>query len=134
MALSMDGVSAYLNTDTDITRNSAAASKISGKIGSVGSDSDDEELREAVESFESYMLEQVIKHVKDTIKMDDDESDSNSQMTEFYMDSTIQSLASTMVQEYGGRLTEDLVAQMKRNYGISNEENIRSNSENIQDA
>lgn len=134
MALSMDGVSAYLNTDTDITRNSAAASKISSKIGSVGSDSDEKELREAVESFESYMLEQVIKHVKDTIKMDDDESDSNSQMTEFYMDSTIQSLASTMVQEYGGRLTEDLVAQMKRNYGISNEENIRSNSENIQDA
>ena len=126
MALSMDGVSAYLNTDTNYSRNSEAASKISGKISGVNGNSSDEELTEAVESFESYMLEQVIKQVKDTIKMDDEDKDSNSQMTEYYMDSTIQSLASTMVKEYGGTLTQDLVAQMKRNYGTANEEALRS--------
>jgi len=45
-------------------------------------------------------------------------------MTEFYMDSTIQNLASTMVKEYGGNFTKDLVAQMKRNYGIANEQSV----------
>ena len=128
MAISMDGVSSYINTDTNFNRSSEAASKISGKISGVNGNSSDEELTEAVESFESYMLEQVIKQVKDTIKMDDEDKDSNSQMTEFYMDSTIQSLASTMVKEYGGNLTEQLVDQMKRNYGISNEEALRTDA------
>ena len=41
-----------------------------------------------------------------------------SQYKDMYMDSTIQQLASEMVSEYGGTLTDDLVAQMKRNYGI----------------
>ena len=74
------------------------------------------------------MLEQVIKQVKKSVKSEDEDS-STSQMTEFYMDSTIQSLASTMVKEYGGNLTKDLVAQMKRNYGISNEQNLMQDAD-----
>ncbi|MCR4610485.1 MAG: hypothetical protein K5644_01155 [Lachnospiraceae bacterium] len=133
MALSMDGISSYLNTDTSYSNSSQAASKISNSISSVNGNSSDEEMTEAVESFESYMLEQVIKQVKDSIKMDDEEKDSNSQMTEYYMDSTIQSLASTIVKDYDGTLTEDLVAQMKRNYGISNEQSLMGNA-NSEDA
>ena len=127
MALSMDGVSAYLNTDTSFQRDAGSASKIKNSISGVGANSTDEELTEAVESFESYMLEQVIKQVKDTIKMDEEDKDSNSQLTDYYMDSTIQNLASTMVKEYGGRLTEDLVTQMKRNYGTLNEDKLINN-------
>lgn len=126
----MDAISNYLNSQAVNNRSAEAASKVSNSISNVGANSSDEELTEAVESFESYMLEQVIKQVKKSVKPEDENS-STSQMTEFYMDSTIQSLASTMVKEYGGTLTQDLVNQMKRNYGISNEEALmNSNSDN----
>lgn len=134
MALSMDGVSNYLNTDATFNRSTEQASKVSGSISKVNGNSTEEELTEAVESFESYMLEQVIKQVKDSIKMDEDDEDSSTkQMTEFYMDSTIQSLASTMVKEYGGNLTKDLVNQMKRNYGMSTEEALINKNDAVQD-
>ena len=124
----MDAVSNYLNSQAVNNRSAEAASKVSKSISGVGANSSDEELTEAVESFESYMLEQVIKQVKKSVKPEDEDS-STSQMTEFYMDSTIQSLASTMVKEYGGTLTQDLVNQMKRNYGISNEEALMNSDE-----
>jgi len=125
----MDAISNYLNSQAVNNRSAEAASKVSNSISNVGANSTDEELTEAVESFESYMLEQVIKQVKKSVKPEDENS-STSQMTEFYMDSTIQSLASTMVKEYGGTLTQDLVNQMKRNYGISNEAALMNNNEN----
>lgn len=124
----MDAISNYLNSQAVNNRSAEAASKVSNSISNVGANSTDEELTEAVESFESYMLEQVIKQVKKSVKPEDENS-STSQMTEFYMDSTIQSLASTMVKEYGGTLTQDLVNQMKRNYGISNEATLMNNNE-----
>ena len=124
----MDAISNYLNSQAVNNRSAEAASKVSNSISNVGANSSDEELTEAVESFESYMLEQVIKQVKKSVKPEDENS-STSQMTEFYMDSTIQSLASTMVKEYGGTLTQDLVNQMKRNYGISNEATLMNNNE-----
>lgn len=124
----MDAISNYLNSQAVNNRSAEAASKVSNSISNVGANSSDEELTEAVESFESYMLEQVIKQVKKSVKPEDENS-STSQMTEFYMDSTIQSLASTMVKEYGGTLTQDLVNQMKRNYGISNEAALMNNNE-----
>ena len=124
----MDAISNYLNSQAVNNRSAEAASKVSNSISNVGANSTDEELTEAVESFESYMLEQVIKQVKKSVKPEDENS-STSQMTEFYMDSTIQSLASTMVKEYGGTLTQDLVNQMKRNYGISNEAALMNNNE-----
>lgn len=133
MGLSMDGVSSYLNSQAVNGRNAEAASKVSNSISSVNANSSDEELTEAVESFESYMLEQVIKQVKKSVKPEDENS-STSQMTEFYMDSTIQSLASTMVKEYGGNFTKDLVDQMKRNYGISNEQSVMQGANEQTDA
>ena len=78
----------------------------------------EEDLVNAVESFESYMLEQVIKQMKDSVTSDDDQDSTMSQYTDMYMDATIQQLAGEMVSEYGGSLTDQLVDQMKRNYGI----------------
>lgn len=127
MSLSMDGVSSYLNTQASSAMSGSAADKIKNSVSGISKDSTDEELKEAVETFEAYFLEKVIKEVKESAKSinPDKEEDSNSQITDFYMDSTIQDLATTMVKEYGGTLTDDLVAQMKRNYGISStEENI----------
>ena len=40
------------------------------------------------------------------------------QYTDFYMDSTLQTLAEDIVDKCGGNLTDTLVSQMARNYGI----------------
>lgn len=119
MSFSMDGVSSYLNTTAGNALSSANSSSASNALSGLSSDSTEEELTEAVKSFESYMVEQVIKTVKDSLKAgDEDEDEALSQYTDFYMDATIAQLSETLVDEYGSGLTEDLVAQMKRNYGI----------------
>ena len=49
---------------------------------------------------------------------DEDEDTTMSQYKDMYLDATISELANQMVDDYGGTLTEDLVDQVKRNYGI----------------
>lgn len=87
----------------------------------LSSDSSEEDLVNAVESFESYMLEQVIKQMKDSVTSDDDQDSTMSQYTDMYMDATIQQLAGEMVSEYGGSLTDQLVrsdeAQLRNRVG-----------------
>jgi flagellar protein FlgJ len=115
----MDGLSSYYDTLSSSTNSSNRASSTTSALSGLSSDSSEEELTEAVESFESYMLEQVLKELKDTFTSEDEDEDSTmSQYTDMYMDATIQELAQTMVSQYGGNLTEELVEQMKRNYGI----------------
>ncbi|MCI5822445.1 MAG: hypothetical protein MR010_05380 [Lachnospiraceae bacterium] len=119
MSFSVDGLTSYYDAMTTNARNSSRADSATGALGGISADSSEEDMKEAVESFESYMLEQVIKQMKDSVLSDDEDEDSTmSQYKDMYMDSTIQQLASEMVSEYGGTLTDDLVAQMKRNYGI----------------
>lgn len=118
MSFSVDGLSSYYDTMASNVKSSSRSEKATGALSSISSDSTEEELVEAVESFESYMLEQVIKQMKDSVTSDDDEDASMSQYKDMYMDATIQQLAGEMVSEYGGSLTDELVSQMKRNYGI----------------
>lgn len=120
MSVSMDGMSSYLDTMYTNTKSSASASSATSALSGLSSESSEEDLVEAVESFESYMLEQVIKQMKESMTSSDDEDEdaTMSQYKDLYMDSAIQTLAEEMVSEYGGTLTDDLVAQMKRNYGI----------------
>ncbi len=121
MSLSMDGVSNYMNTQGASSASAAQASKLKDSVSGLSANSSEEELRDAVESFEGYMLEQVLKQVKKTTEAisGEKEKDSNSQLTDYYMDSTIQDIATTMVKQYGGKLTDELVGQMKRNLGVS---------------
>ncbi len=118
MSFSVDGLSSYYDTMASNVKSSSRSEKATGALFGISSDSTEEELVEAVESFESYMLEQVIKQMKDSVTSDDDEDASMSQYKDMYMDATIQQLAGEMVSEYGGSLTDELVSQMKRNYGI----------------
>ena len=115
MSFSVDGLSSYYDTMASNVKSSSRSEKATGALSGISSDSTEEE---AVESFESYMLEQVIKQMKDSVTSDDDEDASMSQYKDMYMDATIQQLAGEMVSEYGGSLTDELVSQMKRNYGI----------------
>ncbi|MDD6193796.1 MAG: hypothetical protein PUB19_02720 [Lachnospiraceae bacterium] len=119
MSFSVDGLNAYYDTMTTNARNSSRADSATGALSGLSSESSEEEIVEAVESFESYMVEQVIKQMKESMTSDDEDEDATmSQYKDLYMDATIQQLASDMVSQYGGSMTEDLVAQMKRNYGI----------------
>ena len=112
MSFSVDGLSSYYDTVSSNAQSSSRSDKATSALSGLSSDSSEEDLVNAVESFESYMLEQVIKQMKDSVTSDDD------QYTDMYMDATIQQLAGEMVSEYGGSLTDQLVDQMKRNYGI----------------
>ena len=112
MSFSVDGLSSYYDTMASNVKSSSRSEKATGALSGISSDSTEEE------SFESYMLEQVIKQMKDSVTSDDDEDASMSQYKDMYMDATIQQLAGEMVSEYGGSLTDELVSQMKRNYGI----------------
>ena len=118
MSFSVDGLSSYYDTMTTNATNSARSDRTTSALSGLSADSSEEELVEAVESFESYMLEQVIKQMKDTFTSDEEEDSTMSQYTDMYMDATIQELAEAMVSQYGGTLTDRLVEQMKRNYGI----------------
>lgn len=117
--MDISGITSYLdNQDANASTNKAT--NVSNSIGGISANSSEEEMTEAVKSFEAFMLEQVIKNVKESMEsINDDEEDAGmSQMKDFFMDSTIQELASTLVEDYGSNLTTDLVEQMKRNYGV----------------
>ena len=107
MSFSVDGLSSYYDTMASNVKSSSRSEKATGALSGISSDSTEEEL-----------VEQVIKQMKDSVTSDDDEDASMSQYKDMYMDATIQQLAGEMVSEYGGSLTDELVSQMKRNYGI----------------
>lgn len=118
MALSMDGINSYYQTMKSNADRSERANHMTDALKGISSESSEEELVKAVESFEAYMAEQIIKQMRDTISPEKEEESPTSQYVDMYIDSTIQQLAGDMVSQYGGNMTEDLVAQMKRNYGI----------------
>jgi Rod binding domain-containing protein len=120
----MDGITNYLNTQYTNATNSAAATGATSSLGKIDSTSTKEDLEEAVKSFETYFVEKMLKDVQENLKSDDEDGIMG-QYTDFYMDSTLQTLAGEIVDSCGGNLTDTLVAQMARNYGIdiSEEEN-----------
>lgn len=119
MSFSVDGLTSYYDTMTTNSKNSSRADSATGALKGLSSESSEEEMIEAVESFEAYMVEQVLKQMRDSVVPSDEEEDASmEQYKDMYIDSTIQQLAGDMVSQYGGTMTEDLVAQMKRNYGI----------------
>ena len=60
----------------------------------------------------------MLKEVQENVKSDEEKDGIMNQYTDFYMDSTLQTLAEDIVDKCGGNLTDTLVSQMARNYGI----------------
>lgn len=117
---SISGMSNYYTSTYNNTKSSEKANNATSALSGLSKDSSDEEFEKAVKSFETYMVEQVIKKVKDSITSinDDDDNSTISQYKDLYMDSAVTTLAEQLVDELGGSLTDDLVAQLKRNYNI----------------
>lgn len=124
MAISVGGTDPYMSMISNQASNnlkSARADRVGGAGSGLSASSTKEEVTEAVKSFESYFVEEMLKTMKDSVKLfSDDKSSDASQYVDYYMDFAIQEVASKMVDQYGGRITEDFVAQIQRNYGIDN--------------
>ncbi|MDD7327127.1 MAG: hypothetical protein PUG68_04895 [Lachnospiraceae bacterium] len=129
MAVSTDYSSSYLSVMNQQAQNLTDSKKtgdITSQAESLGKGSSTEDLKSAMKSFESYFVEQMIKEVKktnDALKPDDDTDGWAGQMSDMYMDSTISTLASQIVDKYGDNFTDEMVDHMKLEYGITDDEN-----------
>lgn len=128
----MDISGAYLDNirqQANISNKSNAASSLNKATNGLSKDSTKEELTEAVKSFESYFVEEMLKNVKESMTtFGGDSSSVASQYTDYFMDFAISDVARNIVDRYGNRLTEDLVSQMQRNYGITDTDSTDSES------
>lgn len=109
----------YLQNQYASTAARAAAEKTASSIGGISATSSKEEITEAVKSFETYMMEQVLKEVKDSFVKTEDEDSTMSMYKNFFMDTAYTKMASQVVDQIGGNITEDFVEQIMRNYGIT---------------
>lgn len=129
MAVSTDYSSSYLSVMNQQAQNLTDSKKtgdITRQAESLGKGSSTEDLKSAMKSFESYFVEQMIKEVKktnDALKPDDDTDGWAGQMSDMYMDSTISTLASQIVDKYGDNFTDEMVDHMKLEYGITDDDN-----------
>ena len=118
------GMSTYLQTQYTNQSRAAAADSTTKSIGKISKDSSREDITNAVKSFETYMLEKVIKEMKETITMEEENNDSMSMYKDLYLDSAINQIASQLVDDLGGGITDDFVDQIMRNYGITGNTNL----------
>ncbi len=87
-------------------------SKISSSVNNPNNEEIDQELLDACKSFETYLVEQVLKGMRDTIPKDDKKSDYD------YFDDILYKEYATAITEQGELgLYKDLYNSMKRNYG-----------------
>lgn len=105
------------------TQGAAAKTQgLSSAVDGLSQNSSKEEIEEAVKTFEAYFVEQILKQMKESVESinkDDKESSFASSYVDTYMDYAIGDIATDIVDKYAGTLTEDMVAQIQRNYGIT---------------
>ncbi|MDO4302284.1 MAG: rod-binding protein [Bacillota bacterium] len=107
---------------TDYLQNqSTAETKLKDTISNTDySQATDDELLDACKQFEAYFLEQVFKEMQKTVDCltDDESSDPNNNLVDYFKDTAIQDLAATSTEVQGLGLAQTLYEQMKRNYGL----------------
>ena len=118
MSMMTNSINTYLNTPAaDISGNG-----MSGKLKGVGSDSSADELKEVCKEFESYFMEQVYKEMFKSVGKTEEGDSSLANLVDYFKDGVIQTLASETTEQSRGPLAQQLYKQMKRNYGIVEEE------------
>lgn len=116
MSISLDA--SMLNM-TNAATNNFNADKVRNTISSVNKGSTEDELMEVCKDFSSYFIEEVIKEIKENMTLKDEEEDSSlSTLTDFHMDSVIEDISDTMLDQTGNSFVQQLYNQMKRNYGL----------------
>ncbi|SHI71271.1 hypothetical protein [Pseudobutyrivibrio xylanivorans] len=136
--MDVTGMSTYLQTQY-ANQTKANAEATAKSVNGISKDSSKEEITKAVKDFETYMMEQVIKQMKETfVNEDEDEDTTMSQYKDLYLDQAITHIASQLVDQIGGSVTDDFVEQIMRNYGITGTssqavENTGLNNEDVSD-
>lgn len=76
----------------------------------------DEELMKACKEFETYLWEQVIKSMKDTVNITGSEDGESSQYVDVFMDTAITKVAGNLTEQSMGpnSLAQQMYNQMKR--------------------
>lgn len=117
MGIGIDSISAMVdqtNTSAANSRANALKSSLDGDLSSAT----DEELMDVCKEFEAYFVEQVMKEVEKTIPKEEEEDASMSQLTDFYKEEMIQSLAEDICDQQNLGLAQQMYEQMKRNYSL----------------
>lgn len=117
-------ISGLTSTYNDIyaSASNQTASKLENQLKGDYSKATDEELMDACKQFESYFLEQVFKGMMKTVPKSEDSSSSTNTMTDYFEDQMIQNIASESTEQSSLGLAQMLYEQMRRNYGLSDEE------------
>jgi len=118
MKMDATSMNAYIQSQY-ASAATAAAESATKSVSGISSTSSREEIEEAVKDFETYMMEQVIKEMKKSLTMEEEDDSNISMYKDLYMDSAISEIASQLVDQIGGDITDDFVDQIMRNYGIT---------------
>lgn len=98
-------------TMTQNAQSAAKTSKLQNSLATDGSTATDEELMESCKAFEGYLVEQVIKRMKDTVaKSDEDENEYMS----YFGDMLYQKYAEDIVESGQLGIAKQLYESMKR--------------------
>ena len=124
--MDLTSMNTYLQTQYT-NQATAAATNATNSVSKISSDSSREDIEDAVKDFETYMLEQVIKQMKESFVNEDEESNI-SMYKDLYMDTAISEIASQLVDQIGGDITDDFVEQIMRNYGITGTTSAQTDS------
>lgn len=116
MAVSIGDV--YGNYFTQNDTGSIKASALEKKLGNTGmEDATDEELMEACKEFESYLIEQVMKQVQESIPKSEEE---DNKYTEYFGDMMLQEYASIITERGDLGIAQTLYESMKNNMNAVN--------------
>ncbi len=108
--------------DIYATGSAQSASKLEQQLKSDYSNSTDEELMDACKQFEAYFLELMFKEMMKTIPKNEDNAASTTNMLDYYKDQMIQGIAKESTEQNSLGLAQTLYEQMRRNYGLDNQE------------
>lgn len=116
MAVSLNSdITRVVETLNQQNSSSAKATGIQNTLKNLGPNATDEELMDACKSFESYLVEQVLSKVKDSIVPK--EEDENEYM-KMFGDKLYESYASMIADSGQLGLAQKLYESMKRDYKI----------------
>lgn len=130
MAVSIaDYYSDYYTNNASSASNNAKTNALESKLKGIDTESaDDAKLMEACKEFEAYLVEQVVKQVKET--MLDEEEDSTGYMKVFG-DTMVQDISSTISESSDLGIAQRLFESMKRNSGTTTIKEAEELSESL---
>lgn len=125
MAVSINDV--YGNYYTQNDTGSIKASALEKKLNSNSMENaTDEELLDACKEFEAYLIEQVLKEVKESIPKSEEE---DNKYTEYFGDMMLQEYASLLTERGDIGIAQTLYESMKNNMNAVNIKNVEATTE-----